>query len=333
MELEPEVPRYYLSPVSGRVIKSTGKLYNKLKKDGYVIEKHKCLYNVKSAQRCLNKLLGLHPRVKPPSSFMKLAKTYKRGPARSFIKCNITNLIIGFVDKRGEIKRLEQPVEGTPSTLYTKDFTKENALRKLTLTMPLAEIEAEKEVKEQLQTKPIQSPPSTIIFNPVQNDFVQVHDKIDEKQGRKILDTINTELVPETLPVIKENEPIAGIIKDNNTVVGVVTQDNTIQKASEPIPISPEKANTLPVLEATSEVKVEIARSPEVSPERVAQAIECPMGEQLDVNTSRCLPCSSYNLEWDAETKKCKVKIEKDIGNIYVDGKDNILGYSGEVEK
>lgn len=78
--------RFYISPFSGRAIKSSGKLFTQLKKDGYIIDKHRCFYNVKSAERCLNRLMKLYPDIAyPPSNLINIPKTYKKGKARSFI--------------------------------------------------------------------------------------------------------------------------------------------------------------------------------------------------------------------------------------------------------
>jgi hypothetical protein len=45
---------YYINPISGRVIKSTGKLYKELKKKRFKTDKDACLYNITSAKRCIN---------------------------------------------------------------------------------------------------------------------------------------------------------------------------------------------------------------------------------------------------------------------------------------
>ena len=50
-------PKYYISPVSGRLIKSNAKTYDDLKRRRFNIDKEPCLYNVRSAHKCLNKLL------------------------------------------------------------------------------------------------------------------------------------------------------------------------------------------------------------------------------------------------------------------------------------
>ena len=102
-----KVPKFYLNPNTGRLIKSNGKTYKQLKKDGYIIKKDKCLYNVKSAEKCFIKLLTLYPNVIYPSSnFIEIPKTYKKGKIRAFIKHAHKNKIIGFIDKNGKKYRL-----------------------------------------------------------------------------------------------------------------------------------------------------------------------------------------------------------------------------------
>ena len=46
-------PRFYLNPITGRLIKSTGRVYKRLKQDSILISRDKCMYNNKSAQHCL----------------------------------------------------------------------------------------------------------------------------------------------------------------------------------------------------------------------------------------------------------------------------------------
>ena len=95
-------PRFYLNPTTGRLIKSTGRVYTKLKKDSILMLRDKCLYNPKSAQRCLTKLLTLYPNVYPPSNFIKIPKTHKRVSIRAFIKDPRKKYLVGYINKFGK---------------------------------------------------------------------------------------------------------------------------------------------------------------------------------------------------------------------------------------
>ena len=51
--------KFYLNPITGRVIKSTGYVYKKLKRNGYNPKKHICVYDIKTAEKCLKKIMKL----------------------------------------------------------------------------------------------------------------------------------------------------------------------------------------------------------------------------------------------------------------------------------
>ena len=50
---ETKPPRYYINPLTGRMINSKGKVYANLMHKNRFVEKHMCLYNVKSAKNVL----------------------------------------------------------------------------------------------------------------------------------------------------------------------------------------------------------------------------------------------------------------------------------------
>ena len=106
------IPKFYLNPVSGRVIKSSGKTYAELKKHGYTVKKERCLYNVKSAKKCLVKLLTIYKNdIYPPSNFTDIPKTFKSGKIRGFITNKNKDYIIGYIDKKGKIYKLKNYVK------------------------------------------------------------------------------------------------------------------------------------------------------------------------------------------------------------------------------
>ena len=68
------------------------------------------MYNNKSAQHCLIKLLTLYPNVYPPSNFIKIPKTHKRGSIRAFIKDPRKKYLVGYINKFGKPFRLRRPI-------------------------------------------------------------------------------------------------------------------------------------------------------------------------------------------------------------------------------
>ena len=52
--------------------------------------------------------MKLYPSIYPPSSFIKIPKTYEQGIARSFIK--IDDKIVGYIDKYGNINILSKNI-------------------------------------------------------------------------------------------------------------------------------------------------------------------------------------------------------------------------------
>jgi len=113
-------PKFYINPLTSRMIKSTARTFKKLKKEQYVIDKHKCLYNVKSAERCFNKLLKLYPDIIYPSSnFIDIPKTYKRRSIRAFI--GDKKKIKGYIDKTGKKYRLKKSIYKNKRVPIVKD--------------------------------------------------------------------------------------------------------------------------------------------------------------------------------------------------------------------
>lgn len=55
----------------------------------------------------------------------------------------------------------------------------------------------------------------------------------------------------------------------------------------------------------------------------IIDTINCLDGEQYDINSKRCLPCTHYNLEWDNESKMCKIRIKNPI----IISDNTIVGY------
>jgi len=229
--------KYFMSPLSGRVIKSTSKLYKDLKENGYIVDKHKCLYDVKSAQRCIERLLSLYPNVVFPSKLANIPKTYKDTKVRYFISNKKGDKIIGYIDKRGKIykfrKALEKPRH---NVLLVKDYS--FLLEKVVEISPQPLDYDEKEAILVLSNKKsIINSTVVALYNPVQNDFVYLSGVIEESEHINLLTHINNMLVPTTLPPIKKKGKVAGLAVHKNKVLGAVTTDNKLVKLKDPLTI------------------------------------------------------------------------------------------------
>lgn len=348
-------PKFYLSPISGRVIRSTGKTYSKLREDGYILERYNCRYNTKSVKACFQKL---GKGVYPPSDFTKIPKTYKtQGPARAFVYAsdNDTSELKGFVDKHGKTFRLKDPITTKRKVPRVSDPT--GTLPFVLSRSPIATDEQTASITEQIKRGDTISTPEdmSIIYNPVNSHFVPrkriLSNQDDNKQSEtdeSIIRTINNELVPLSLPPIKPDGDVAGIIekqdKDNvNRIVGIVTSKNKIRKFKKSIDAKRKGISTqgLPTLQLTPDIikmldkankedktegldmeSIQIKKSEEV---KVLDSIKCTEGEQYDTHENRCMPCSYYNLVWDPRYNRCRIQLREAI---IVDTSDNIIGHT-----
>lgn len=236
-------PKFYINPLTGRMIKSTAKTYQQLKRDKYVIPKHKCLYNIKSAERCFNRLLKLYPNiVYPSSSFIDIPKTYKNGSVRAFIKDH-NNKIIGYIDKHGNKYKLRKPLTKQKAVPIVKEIGTPKVLSKVIEKLPEITEEEQKKVENQFYyEKPIKSPQDiNIIHNPLQNDFIPINQKLLDEEIADILSLVNRELIPQKLPPITISNNIAGLIQDDNKIYGIIDTSNKISSLDTPIVIKNEE--------------------------------------------------------------------------------------------
>lgn len=314
-------PRFFMSPVSGRLIRSSGKTFQHLKEQGYIIDKHPCLYNIKSAQKCVDDLLKLYPSlVYPPSSFIDIPKTYKgkNSKARSFV-INEQGDIQGFIDRKGRIHKLDNPLPQPSSPIPTVDDPSGSigvALAKA--IVPNADIRAD--IEQQIQNGTVKPSYKQLLYNPVHNDFVPVIPELSKEEQLAILDTINDRLIPSTLPTIGNTNISGVLIDDKKTIIGVVNGNNEINTFSEPVNEAVHASQTIPTLQLNTE-HVDSGFSTPVIEANTRQQVQelCRGVYNLD---KTCTPCETYNLVWDADSKKCKVKL-----SVVYDEKNEIVGY------
>ena len=245
-------PRFYLNPTTGRLIKSTARVYKKLKKDSILMLRDKCLYNPKSAQRCLTKLLTLYPNVYPPSNFIKIPKTHKRGSIRAFIKDPRKKYLVGYINKFGKAFRLRRPIITKKKVPIVIDY--HNVLHKIITNKNCISENLQKSVEKQIKAgillNTIEN--TIILFNPIQNDFIPLNKTIGQDEIKSVIKMINNKLIPHELQPITLNLNISAIIIEDNSIIGFVDKYNQLKRFTTPIKIISKRKYT-PLTELTEE--------------------------------------------------------------------------------
>jgi len=228
-------PRFYINPITGRLIKSNRSTFQSLKKRRFRIDGDACFYNTGTAKKCFEKLLKLYPDlVYPSSNFINIPKTFKHGRARAFVKHK--NKIIGFIDKKGKKHRLNKPIHSKKELpiIYDSFDVLPNILKKHKPISPEEQYVIEKQIAK---SEPLSNININILFNPLHNDFIPTKLNISDEEKNYIINTINQHLLPNKLPPISRNLNISGILKYNNYIIGFIDLDNKIQRFSQPIKI------------------------------------------------------------------------------------------------
>jgi hypothetical protein len=352
MECTKETPLFYLNPFTGKVIKSTGKVYNKLQKAGHDIKDKQCLYDAKATKKCLKKLLTLYPNVYPSSNLTEIPKTYRKGSARAFIvktnkaspkkaspkkmspkkmspkkmSPNQYKEIIGFVDKHGKKHRLKKSIVTKKKVPVVRDYS--NILDKLVSKLEKIDETIHDLIKEQIDhSEPMQDPDNiNILYNPLQNDFIPIRENLDSLDHHTILDIINTDLVPKTLPPISKHLDIAGFLIGPGNIIGFVDVNNKLGRFQIPIEIVKDDiiTKTLPEVVVSNKDHIDnlnlaIAQSPmvsEIQKRDIVTKLNKLNGEQFSHSEQRCLSCNQYFLVWDPEYQMCKLMLKKEEASV-----------------
>ncbi|NBP01176.1 MAG: hypothetical protein EBU90_13765, partial [Proteobacteria bacterium] len=182
----------------------------------------------------------MYPNIYPPSSFIDIPRTYKKGKARGFIVKNAQ--AVGFVNKQGNIKRLSTPVEVAPG-LDIPTVQDPHQMIDIT-TQPVANLDEQTEITHQIQNeKPIADQSNTtpiiksLIYNPIQNDFIPVTDETKPEVQKQIIEDINNQLIPTRLPEVIPG--VAGLLTQGDQVVGIVDTNNKLQQFENPLDTEP----------------------------------------------------------------------------------------------
>lgn len=237
------MPRFYINPNTGRLIKSTGRVYKNLRKHRQHTDKHVCLYNQKSVERCVKKILTLYPdTLYPPSSLIEIPKTFDHGSIRAFIRDPQTGMLIGYIDRMGDKYRLQKPISVTDSLPIVQDNY--NVLASLIKSLqPIQQFDQDTLEQNLLTYKPVNDSSNIVIlFNPLKNDFVPINSargdiKDLDFASKDILRIINQELVPKNLFPIRTDYNFAGLVRDDSTLYGIVDINNQFRRFQEAISI------------------------------------------------------------------------------------------------
>jgi hypothetical protein len=286
------IPRFYINPNTGRLIKSSGKIYKSLKKKKSILTKDKCLYNVKSAKRCFIKLLTLYPNIVYPSSnFINIPKTYKKGKIRAFIKDTNQNKIIGFIDKNGVKYKLRKKIKTKYIPKVPIIHDEYNTLSKIISKIEPIDKFTQRKIENQILNYPTMQKCSNIniLFNPLQNDFIPLNQKINSLEKKHILHLINKELIPKKLPLISNKlllqyqNHISGIIKTQDSILGFIDINNNIHRLNTPIKIidiSPNLSDSK--IQTISKQRIE---QPKIT-EEVSEKVSKPISEEISEEVS-----------------------------------------------
>jgi hypothetical protein len=205
--------RYYINPVTGRIIKSTGKTYKELKKRRYILEGDACLYNMTSVKKCLKTINRLYPNVYYPSTFIDIPSTYHKKSnyeAVAFIKNNES--VNGYITKNGLLVKLEKPIP-VSKTKTLPIVIGENIYEKLEREGMEATSEQNVLLKTQLEDNPLKSD-IKILYNPMQDDYIPVKGDITSEEQDNLLNTINNTLIKNT------DDTSSDILSDINSDIG-----------------------------------------------------------------------------------------------------------------
>ena len=110
--------KFYINPETGKIIKSTGKTFKKLKKNNCFIKKDWCLYDIKTAKKCFSKILDIYPEINQ-NKYIDKPKPLSKPTIKTLSKPTI--------------KPLSKPSTSKPSTSKPRKFSP-----KLSLTKPLS---------------------------------------------------------------------------------------------------------------------------------------------------------------------------------------------------
>ena len=238
-------PHYYINPISGRVIKSSSKMFKELEKKKLYLYKDTCLYDISSAKKCLSSIiLRYKGLVHPSSNFMNIPSTYnKKYKAKGFIKNRAKTHVSGFINKKGKVYKLHPEIL-LPLHKITEVVSLEHHLPILYNKIETSNKATKREhsqIISQLNSEPIKN--LTLLFNPIQDDIIPLEHTVPYKDHDEIIKQVNEYLIPTELQSIKDTN-ISGIITNETIkgnkptkILGFTNTNNETKKFKIPIDI------------------------------------------------------------------------------------------------
>lgn len=203
----------YKNPITGRNIHEYSKIYRELKKNHYKLKKSPCLYNEKAAKKCIEKLMKHYPKLP-----IILSKTL---PNDITVIRNKNGLVNGVVNSNGQMYKLEYPirVDAKVPELVT---VSEDHFVILNNKLNSSDIISSDYILNKLNN---QVSGENVTYNPLHDNYTQVLTK-------PILNEINKQVIPETLPT---NGSVAGVIRNQDNldeITGYINEKNEALKLS-----------------------------------------------------------------------------------------------------
>lgn len=204
---------FYINPITDRLIKKDNKTYRDLKSRHFKLKKSPCLYNEKSAKKCLEKIIKHYPKLPIPSKTLPNDITVIR---------NGDGLVHGVVNGNGQIYKLEYPikVETKVPELIT---VSENHNEILNNKLNSSDILSVEYVQNKLNNVPTGE---NVMYNPLQDNYLPI-------VTTPVLNEINKQIIPKMLPVNVGS--VAAVIrnKDNlDEITGYINEKNEALKLS-----------------------------------------------------------------------------------------------------
>lgn len=204
---------FYINPITDRLIKKDSKTYRELKSRHFKLKKSPCLYNKKSAKKCLEKIIKHYPKLPMPSKTLPNDITVIR---------NGDGLVHGVVNGNGQIYKLEYPIK-VKTKVPELITVSENHTEILNNKLNSSDILSVEYVQNKLNNVPIGE---NVLYNPLQDNYLPV-------VTTPVLNEINKHVIPETLPV--NDGSVAALIRNQvnlDEITGYINEKNEALKLS-----------------------------------------------------------------------------------------------------
>lgn len=203
----------YKNPITGRNIHEYSKIYRELKKNHYKLKKSPCLYNEKAAKKCIEKIMKHYPKLP-----IILSKTL---PNDITVIRNKNGLVNGVVNSNGQMYKLEYPIRVDTKVPELVTVSEDHFVI-LNNKLNSSDIISSDYILNKLNN---QVSGENVTYNPLHDNYTQVLTK-------PILNEINKQVIPETLPT---NGSVAGVIRNQDNldeITGYINEKNEALKLS-----------------------------------------------------------------------------------------------------